>query len=572
MRWASIDTDSKAVSILVDGLGVSTRMAQLLVQRGITSPETAEAFLKPKLAQLDDPFAIANLKAAVKRVEEAIERKDSVIIFGDYDVDGVTSTVQLVTMLRQFDLEPRFSVPRRMEEGYGLSKRAIDRVFDGTVPRLFIAVDCGTNAHEPIAYLRGHGVDVIILDHHQTKTEPPEDCIFVNPHVNDPPGSPWTDLCTAGLVFKLFHGLLKRRREASDPRVEEVRLRDYLDLIALGTIADLVPLHHENRVLAWFGLRHLTARRRPGIRALAQVSGIESGQEIVSSNVSFKMAPRINASGRLADACLSINLLLEEDPGKCRRMAEKIDAINKERQAIESAIATDGEKRAEAEFTDAPGIVLLGEDWHPGVVGIIASRVSRRFNKPCVILGADGDTAKGSGRSVASVNLIEVFDRCAHLLDRWGGHPMAAGIELQTKDVRAFTDRFIQALQELYPDGLPEPTLEIAFWLRSGDLGTPFLEELDSLHPFGLKNPKPVFGMKAVVLNEAPVAFGKGHFRFRMPSEAGTRGIAGVAWGVGLPPKVGEPIDLAFQFSWNYWRNSRYPQVTLINWKPGERI
>jgi single-stranded-DNA-specific exonuclease len=569
MRWTSIDTDQNQASDLADRLGVSNVIAELLVQRGVTSPEGAEEFLRPRLAQLENPFELTNLEAAVERIEHAIEGKESVVVFGDYDVDGVTSTVQLVSMLRTLELNPRFTVPRRMDEGYGLSPEAIDRVFDGEIPQLFIALDCGTNAHEPIAYLRELGVDVIIIDHHQTKTEAPEGCIFVNPHVNDPEDAPWRDLCTAGLVFKLLHGLLKHRREAEDSRVEHIQLKDYLDLVAMGTIADLVPLQGENRILSWFGLRHLRANGRTGIRALAEVAGIDGGQEMVSSDISFKIAPRINASGRLADASLPIDLLLNESYGDCRRIAGELDEMNKERQGIERRIAQEAEERVAAEFADAPGIVLFGKDWHPGVVGIVASRVSRHFHKPCVILGAEGEEAKGSGRSVASVNLVEVFQRCAHLLGHWGGHPMAAGVSLMANDVEAFTECYIKALQELYPDGLPEPTLQISAWLKSHEFGEALLEELDRLHPFGQGNAEPVFGLRDIVLNEEAVAFGEGNFRFRLPAADGSRrGVSGIAWRLGTPPEPGQPIDLAVRFSWNYWRNSRYPQVTLVDWKP----
>ncbi|MEC9227693.1 MAG: DHH family phosphoesterase, partial [Verrucomicrobiota bacterium] len=339
---------------------------------------------------------------------------------GDYDVDGVTSTVQLVSLLRKLELEPRYGVPLRLEEGYGLSKQAIDRVFAGNIPKLFIALDCGTNAHEAIHYLREQEVDVIIVDHHQSKTQPPNNCVFINPHVNDAASAPWRELCTAGLVFKLLHGILKSRRAANDPRVDNIQLKDYLDLVAIGTIADLVPLHKENRILSWYGLHHLRGNVRNGVRALAEVSGISTGQEMVSSDISFKMAPRINASGRLADASLPIELLLDEDYQACCTRAEQLDTINRERQAIERTIAQEAEERAMREFNHEPGVVLYGAGWHPGVVGIVASRVSRRFNKPCVILGAEGDLAKGSGRSVEGVNLIEVFKGCSDLLGHWG--------------------------------------------------------------------------------------------------------------------------------------------------------
>ncbi|NBB78750.1 MAG: single-stranded-DNA-specific exonuclease RecJ [Verrucomicrobia bacterium] len=571
MLWNPIDIDEPTARDLAKRLRVSIVCAQLLVQRGITSPEAAEEFLRPRLAQLDDPFALKNLKAAVERIEQAIEAKESVVVFGDYDVDGVTSTVQLVSMLRSLELEPRFSVPRRLDEGYGLSRDAINRIFGGETPQLFIALDCGTNAHEPIAYLRELGVDVIIVDHHQTKTEAPQDCIFVNPHVNDPEDAPWRDLCTAGLVFKLLHGLLKQRREVEDPRVKGIQLKDYLDLVAMGTIADLVPLHQENRILSWFGLRHLRANGRSGIKALAEISGIDSGQEMAGADISFKIAPRINASGRLADAALPIDLLLQDDYSICRGMAQELDTINRERQKIERGMAKKAELRAATEFADEPGIVLFGDDWHPGVVGIVASRVSRHFHKPCVILGAEGDEAKGSGRSVASVNLVEVFQRCAHLLGHWGGHPMAAGVSLRAADVDAFKQCYLEALKSLYPGGLPEPTLHISAWLDPEDLSQSLLEELDRLHPFGQGNSEPVFGLRGVVLEETPHVFGEGNFRFRLPATPQSRrGIAGIAWRMDEPPGIGQKVDLAVRFAWNYFRDSRYPQVTLVDWKPTE--
>lgn len=567
MLWTTIETDPVLAEKLSAKLGVSEVTGQLLAQIGLQSVEAAAEFLRPKLSQLENPFALQNLEFAVIRIEAALEARESIVVFGDYDVDGVTSTVQLISMLRTLGSAPRFCVPRRLEEGYGLSREAIDRVFDGEVPGLFIALDCGTNAHEPIAYLRELGVDVIVVDHHQAKEHAPEGCIFINPHVNDPEEAPWRDLCTAGLVFKLLHGLLKRRREAEDPRVESIQLKDYLDLVAMGTIADLVPLHGENRILSWYGLRHLRANGRVGVRALAEVSGIDSGQEMVSSDISFRLAPRINASGRLADAALPINLLLSDDYAACRGISNELESMNRERQTIERGIAKEAEQRVLAEFKDASGIVLYGADWHPGVVGIVASRVSRMFHKPCVILGAEGDLAKGSGRSVATVNLVEVFQRCSKLLGHWGGHPMAAGVSLPVGNVAAFTECFIQSLEELYPGGLPEPTLNVSCWLEVGDLNEHLLEELDRMHPFGQANSEPVFGVRKVILDAAAKPFGKGHFRFSLPSVDGARAVVGIAWNCERMPEPGESVDLALRFAWNYWRNSRYPQVTLVDWK-----
>lgn len=566
MIWTTLDSNEALAEELAQGLRVSKTCGRLLAQLGFRSKESAEDFLRPRLAHLDDPFALTNLETAVERIVTAVNQNEDVVVFGDYDVDGITSTVQLIGMLRFLGLEPRFCVPRRLEEGYGLSREAMDRVFDGRLPQLFIALDCGTNAHDAVAYLVDQGIDVIVVDHHQAKEEPVSACTLVNPHVHDAEDAPWRHLCTAGLVFKLLHGLLRKLREVDDPRVETIQLKDTLDLVALGTIADLVPLHRENRILAWYGLHHLRANGRAGIRALAEVSGIDSAQEMSSADISFKLGPRINACGRLADASRPIELLLGKNPRVCSEVAKELDALNKERQSIERGITKVAEARADEEFSQLPGVILYDEDWHPGVVGIVASRVSRHLHKPCVILGAEGDMAKGSGRSVATINLVEVFHRCAHLLDHWGGHPMAAGVSLKAGNVGAFTRCFNESLVELYPDGLPEASLAVAAWLELDELNVALLEELERLHPFGQGNPEPVFGLRAVCLDEAPINFGQNNFRFRLPASSG-RGIAGIAWGLGEPPVVGQPVDLALRFAWNHFRGRRSPQVTLVDWK-----
>jgi len=571
MLWKTQAYDEELAAGFSRKLRVAPVIGRLLAQRGLASIDEAELFLRPRLAHLQDPFELTNMTAAVERIEAAIESGENVIVFGDYDVDGVTSTVQLIAMLRIFGLDPRFCVPRRLDEGYGLSLDAINRAIGEIKPDLFIALDCGTNAHEPIAYLRELGIDVIVVDHHQSKVSAPEGCIFVNPHVNDSPDVPWAELCTAGLVFKLLHGLLKHRREAEDPRAETVQLKDFLDLVSMGTIADLVPLHGENRILSWYGLRHLRANGRAGVRALAEVSGLDSSQDMVSSDVSFRLGPRINASGRLADASLPIELFLCEDYAECRKIAQELDLMNRERQTIERTISEEAQVRVLTEFAEEPGIVLFGADWHPGVVGIVASRVSRQFNKPCVVLGCEGDLAKGSGRSVSDVNLVEVFRRCARLLDHWGGHPMAAGLSLKAVDVPEFQKAFLGALRELYPEGLPARSLHLDCWLEPTDLDELLLEELDLLHPFGQGNAEPVFGMKGVVLEDEPEAFGKGNFRFRIPMGAGrARPVPGIAWRTESAPPAGRPVDMAIRFAWNYWRGNRYPQVTLVDWRESQ--
>ncbi|MEM7792031.1 MAG: single-stranded-DNA-specific exonuclease RecJ [Verrucomicrobiota bacterium] len=570
MRWTTIETDDEKAGALSRSLGLSPVIGHLLVQRGMTTPEEAEDFLRPQLAHLDSPFALTNLEAAVRRIEQAVELKQDVVVFGDYDVDGVTSTVQLVSLLKKLELSPRICVPLRLEEGYGLSREAIDRIFDGKIPELLIALDCGTNAHDAVDYLKSLDVDVIIVDHHQSKEGVPKECILVNPHVFDAEDAPWRNLCTAGLVFKLLHGLLKSRREADDPRVEDVQLKDYLDLVAMGTIADLVPLQGENRILSWFGLHHLRASERRGLKALAEVSGINSGQSMGSADISFKLGPRINACGRLADAALPIELLLSSDSEKCKEIAGELDEMNRERQGIERSIAEEAERRAEVEFAGLPAVVLFDPQWHPGVVGIVASRVSRRFHKPCVVLGAEGAEAKGSGRSVKGVNLVQAFQECADLLGHWGGHPMAAGISLDIAHLEAFTERFVEVVRRQHPDGLPEARLDISGWVDAAQIGEALLYELDRLQPFGQGNQEPLLGIRQVVFDREADLFGEQNYRFQLNVPGGSNGhakISGVAWRMEAMPEIGEKVDLAVRLSWNFWRKNRYPQLTLVDWR-----
>ncbi|MGC6456007.1 MAG: single-stranded-DNA-specific exonuclease RecJ [Coraliomargaritaceae bacterium] len=565
MIWKTLPADESLTEELRSEHGLSEVLARLLAQRGI-GPDQARQYLRPKLDALQDPLHLHNLEVAAQRIGQAIDQSEDVVIFGDYDVDGITSTVQLVETLQFFKLAPRFYVPLRMEEGYGLSREAMDRVLKDGRPNVFIALDCGTNAHEPIAYLQSLGIEVIIVDHHQAKDAVPEGCVLVNPHVEPEDSEASKDLCTAGLVFKLIHGFIKLRREAGDTLAENFQLKELLDLAALGTVADLVSLTEENRILSWFGLRHMQTRKRPGLQALAEVSGIAEDQAISGADLSFRLGPRINASGRLADASLPVELFLSQDVSRCQQISRELDSINSERQDIERAITSSAEERAEHEFADAPGIVLYDAGWHPGVVGIVASRVSRHCNKPCVILGAEGSLAKGSGRSIDGVDLVQVFQRCDALLGHWGGHPMAAGISLESENVSAFTARFTEALSQLHPNGLPEASMEISTWMDVSQLNTALLDELDCLHPYGRNNSEPIFGLRQVILEEAPKPFGKGNFRFRLPNGS-PRGIAGIAWKMEEPPPSGASVDLALRFGWNFWRGAGTPQITLLDWR-----
>jgi single-stranded-DNA-specific exonuclease len=566
MDWQTQTVAEDQVRALCAELKTSPTLARLLIMRGLQDADAARAYLQPNLQNLACPFEITSLRAAAERVNTAIESRERIVVFGDYDVDGVTSTVLLVSVLRVFGLDPHFFVPRRLEEGYGLSVPLIERALAEVQPGLVIAVDCGTNAHEPVAFLREQGMDVIIVDHHQAKTVAPSGCLLVNPHVNDSETEPWRDLCTVGLVFKLMHGLLKLRREAGDQRAFDLKLSSFLDLVAMGTIADLVTLEGENRLLSWYGLQQLKRNRRAGIRALAHVSGLEKTHDFSSADIAFKLGPRINASGRLDDARKPIEMLLENDYEHCVVVAGELNAMNRERQSIERAICQAAETQVETLFADAPGFVLYDEGWHPGVVGIVASRVARQFHRPCIVLGAEGSEAKGSGRSVAGVDLVSVLLESRDLLGHWGGHPMAVGVSLSGEMVDDFRQRFIETLQKQFPNGLPQPSLVLDAWVDPVDLEDYLMGELDLLQPFGQGNPEPLLGVRGVTLKNAPRAMGKGHHRFMLPTGAGGA-LSFVAWRPTEPPPISVPVDMAFRLGWNHWRGNRNLQATLVSWR-----
>jgi single-stranded-DNA-specific exonuclease len=571
MRWIYHSPPPDQTAALATALGAGPVLAELLLRAGQADAEAAAAFLKPALARLADPFLLKNLDRATARLRRALLEKEEIVVLGDYDVDGVSSTALLVSILRRFGARPRFVVPRRLEDGYGLSRSAIDRALEPGRPRLFVALDCGTNSHDEVAYLVSLGIDVIVVDHHRSKEKPLEQAVLINPHAHEMPGDEaWRHLCTVGLVFKLVHGLVKELRAENHPEAHAVKLRDYLDLVALGTVADLVPLQHENRILASYGLRTLREAARPGLRALMEVAGVRPGQDLMPVDISFRLGPRINASGRLADAALSVELILSDDARFCRETARQLDDFNRERQGIERAITDDADRLVEERYSDQPGIVLYADDWHPGVVGIVAGRVTRKYHRPCIVLGNEGAQAKGSGRSVDGINLVEVLGGCADLLSSWGGHPMAVGVALPKENVEKFRVRFAEGIRTWTGGRAPDPELLISAWIRPTDIHEPLMDDLSRMHPFGQANPEPVFGLRGIVLRQRPEVFKGTHFRFVLELGDGRR-LFGVAWKMAdrLPP-TDRPIDLAVELAWNYFNDRKNIQIELVDWRPSE--
>ncbi len=572
MRWIYTPPPADEVGALSRDADISPVLAELLWRLGIKDEPASARFMRPTLAELGDPFALTNLEDAAKRLAQAITDREDLVVLGDYDVDGVSSTTLLVSILRRFGLSPRFVVPRRMEDGYGLSRSAIDRALAGGKPGLFVALDCGTNSVEEVDYLKEQGIDVIVIDHHRSREEGfVEKAILVNPHVLPSEGDDdWRNLCTVGLVFKLAHGLLKHLRQENHPVAFRIKLREYLDLVAMGTVADLVPLRGENRLMARHGLRMLSLTQRPGLKALMTVSGVRSEIGVAPVDISFRLGPRINASGRLADAALSVDLLLSEDAASGMRNAEQLDDFNRQRQDIEREITKEAERLVEAHYEEDAGIVLYADAWHPGVVGIVAGRVSRKYNRPAVVLGNEGDQAKGSGRSVAGINLVEVLGDCSEHLSSWGGHPMAVGVGVLKENLDGFRKAFATAVRAHVGGEIEERELPISCWIDPDQIGQKLMDELEGLHPFGQGNSEPVFGVRGVVFKSRPDVFKKVHFRFNFEDSRGRR-LFGVAWKMAhrLPP-AGEPIDLAVHLRWNHFNDRKLLQLDLVDWRPSK--
>ena len=479
----------------------SESIARLLIRKGFARAEEVENFLRPRLKSLSDPFLLPNMEAAVTRILAALDRQERIAIFGDYDVDGVTSLALLAEILRAYGSAPELFLPLRLEEGYGLSRESVDRCVEQHHPQLLIAVDCGTSSVVEIADLAERGVDVIVLDHHEPKSDLPDCVAIVNPKID--PQTPFHYLCSAGIVFKLCHALLKRRPIEFD-------LKSKLDLVALGTVADIVPLQGENRTFVQRGAieiaRHWTSpsdRRtrstRPGLKRLIAVSGVRP--PISPEHIGFRLGPRLNASGRLSNAQRSLQLLLTRDEAEAASLADFLDSQNRERQEIERQVFLAAEEQIGRHFDpiqDA-AIVVAATGWHPGVLGIVASRISRKYHRPTIVIGFEGNnTGKGSGRSIEGLNLVEALNRCSGSLQKYGGHEMAAGLTIRESDIGDFSEAFRGAARELLSDEDLQPCLRLDHELMFSDLNGDFLQWHEMLQPFGNGNRAPLFFAREV--------------------------------------------------------------------------
>jgi single-stranded-DNA-specific exonuclease len=589
-RWSLAPPQPLLAGQLAAQLKIPPLLAQCLLNRGFSEPSAIDNFLSPRLKNLADPFLLPNMAVAVGRLLHARDQNESLVIFGDYDVDGVTSTALLVEVLRSLGWKVDFYLPNRMDEGYGLSADGVENCLKKHPTTLLLAVDCGSTAVETINTLRSRGVDVIVLDHHQISSPAPNAVALVNPQLcrtgvppvsNQSPAQAeqkdgdrleacptFTELCSVGLAFKLAHALVKRGREIGLPGAAELDLRPLLDWVALGTIADLVPLTGENRILVSAGLQRLNTTQRPGLIALKQVA--QCPPTLGAYEVGFQLAPRLNAAGRLETAEDSLRLLLARDLAEAMPLAQNLDSRNRERQKIERGIVEEVIGAVRAKFDPQTDFVIVEGQllWHIGVVGIVASRVLQQFYRPTIILGGEGDEWRGSGRSIAGFDLAAALRECGDLLVRYGGHAMAAGLSVQPDKIDLLRQRLNElARRALKPEDL-QPFLRLDAEVGLDEMTLESLGALARLKPAGQGNPPVQFWARSVTHQRPLQRMGKEKQHVKLWATDGAVTHEAVWWNGGDKSLPVGKFELAFAPQINEFNSRRTVQLKVLDWRP----
>lgn len=565
-RWVTATPPPECTEALRRERGISELVATCLINRGIVTTEAADAFLDPRLRSLSDPMLLPDIRLAIDRLFLARERNEPLVIFGDYDVDGVTSTAILTEVFTTLGWQCSQYLPHRRDEGYGLSQAGVENCLARHPTSLLLAVDCGSTAVDPIGWLNSRGVDVLVLDHHQLSDPLPPALALVNPLRS--PNAAIAPFCSAGLAFKLAHALIKHGRELGLVGFDTYNLKPLLDLVALGTIADLVPLIGENRILVHAGLERLDSTSRVGLQALKRVSRTRSPMGVYE--VGFQLGPRLNAAGRLETAEDALRLLLCDRESEAQSLAEVLDLQNRERQEVEKRIAQEAGERVRNRFDPERDLVIVEGDasWHIGVVGIVASRVLREFQRPTLILGGDGTLWRGSGRSISGFDLAGALRDCSDLLEKHGGHAMAAGLSIDPARLEAFRLRINDLARErLRPEHLqPEVRIDASIPLRS--LSLPVVADLRRLEPFGMGNPVVQLAVRGLSHARPPQRLKEQHWKFWV-TDGGTP-VETVWWAAGDRPVPEGRFDLAVIPEAGDYGGRRFLQLRLIDWKTSD--
>jgi single-stranded-DNA-specific exonuclease len=508
---------------------------------------------------------MAGMEKAVERLAEAVARKEVICVWGDYDVDGTTGTAALVSFLREIGGNPVYYVPHRIEEGYGLNSEALEKLHAQGV-RIVVSVDCGVSNYKEVEFAENLGIDVIVVDHHEPPELLPPALAILNPHRSDC-AFPDKGLCGAGLAFYLIIGLRARLREIDWFKPAETPdIRRYLDIVTLGTIADMVPLRGVNRVLSRRGLEELGGSTRPGILALKQVAGIPEGAVGVGQ-VAFRLGPRINAAGRMDAGLKVVEMLTTDSTDVALRIAQELDTHNRERQITEAKVLEDALGQVGADPGDRYSIVLGQEGWHPGVLGIVASRIVERFHRPTVVVGFDQGKGKGSARSIRGFHMVEGLRRCADCLEKFGGHEYAGGLSIREEKFSSFVERFEEIAKAFLTHEDLQPIIDVDARLDFSQLGLKLLRQIEALQPFGIGNPEPVFMSEGVEISERRDF--NGWIRFRLRQGGCTLGA--VAFGKQFEVSMLIPktkIDIVYRLSENEWDGTYAVELTIVDMRP----
>ena len=564
-------------------LAVSPIVAQLLINRGYTDAASARSFLHMESEMLCDPFLLRDIEPAIARIRRALECGERITVYGDYDVDGVTSVCTLYLFLRRYSEHISYYIPNRANEGYGVSKSAIEKLAgEGTA--LIITVDTGITANEEVLYAASLGVDVVVTDHHECRSELPEAVAVINPHRPDCP-YPFKELAGVGVVFKLICALQERLTGQS--RLDAVGdvCRHYADLVAIGTIADVMPIRDENKLIVSYGLHLIEHTARPGLVALMEAAANRTGsaptvrkrktRKITSGYIGYTLAPRINAAGRIRSATEAVELFLAEDPDEAKRLAEDLCEANRERQTEENRIMEEAFEKiyAEHDFEHDPVIVLDSDGWHHGIIGIVASRITEKFGLPSILVSFEGcglvygsdDVGKGSGRSIKGLNLVDALVHCSDCLVKFGGHELAAGLSVTRANLPLFRARINEYARSVLSEEAMTPTLEGDCILKFSDITLSLAQELQLLEPYGVGNPVPVFALFGVEILESAAVSGGRHTRFTLGTGDG-HVLQAMCFGSGMEELslfAGDLADLMFTVDINEWNGRKSVQLII---------
>jgi single-stranded-DNA-specific exonuclease len=569
--WEIKEFRTELVNQFCTELDISERLATILINRGIDNLDQAHDFINPSLHNLPDPFQMAGMEKAVARLALAFRRQEKVVVFGDYDMDGISATSILVDYLKRAGFaQVDYSIPSRLSDGYGLNQSAITKA-KAAGATVGITVDNGISDCEVIAAANVMGLDIIVTDHHQIPENLPAAHAIVNPHL-DTCSYPDKNLAGVGVAFNLLIALRKRLRE--NGLATDVNLLQYLDLVALGTVADVMPLTGVNRIFVSFGLKEINKTRRLGLRSLLFSANIESGNTVSARDLAFKLAPRINAAGRIGEARIAVELFLTKDRAIATRNAQILGDYNEKRRKIEKDIKKEVDEilKKDADLARSKVILLASDNWHPGVVGIVSSRIAEAYAKPAILIALENGVGRGSGRSVPGINLVEVLDQCQEHLIRYGGHEQAVGLTVAQENISDLRKCIDNHLTISAPAQAEHPKLLLDGTLKADDINQNLLNELQVLHPLGYGNPEPTFLLQSTEVSKVTTLGTKdrSHLKFTFINSENRRArFTGIYFNFkGSLPKAGETLDLACTPEKNVWRGRSEIRVNLTDFKP----